>query len=464
MVKYIFFNINKTKKFYIPFFIVLAAVLFSILCSLAIRENIITTQRKQYGNYAAAAIVPSNDGSIFTHINDEFIESNFNSRYMSDYYAFSEHPAGADILAVSSDLFSPSTFRYGGIVPFNLMVYSSIEKSTHFRLGDRLIKEGRFAGNISECNISAELAKLNNLIVGDYIEIFIYPYNRIELKLEIVGIYEDFTEEISNELTLVASKYKTLRYDEYGLPSMSERTAYASEDIISRNQILTAVSASDELKYINLLYVKSGLDYGSGYDAVVYFAHDENSLLNFVNRTSDTLSKEFVILDSGDVMRAVLHILESTESSLNRFLVIIVSFGISLCGFIVFFILRERTYDIGVFRIKGMSKGKTAFLLSGEVFVVSAIAFIVAFVIYIITFKQIADSFTHIGSVIPDYGTVGTIMNVQNAVLSLEIFLPLTPFVFIAGFLATVSLSAIVGLAAVLFISRHEPMKTMTEH
>jgi hypothetical protein len=117
-----------------------------------------------------------------------------------------------------------------------------------------------------------------------------------------------------------------------------------------------------------------------------------------------------------------------------------------------------------VFRTRGLSKGKTAFQLSGEVFAVSAIAFIVAFVIYIITFKKIAASFIHIGSVIIDYGTLENIMNVQNAVLNLEVFLPITPLVFLTVFFVTVSLSAIAGLAAVLFISRHEPMKTMTEH
>jgi len=173
-----------------------------------------------------------------------------------------------------------------------------------------------------------------------------------------------------------------------------------------------------------------------------------------------------MIYDSADMMRYVHYVLDRTARSFNWLLAIAYLINVIFCTLIIFYILKDRTYDISVFRARGMSRIKTAMLLSGEVFIVFTLAFATAGVLYFRTFASVAgfmhqmqDRFTSTDSSFwLDFSP-----EVMNAAREYEFSATVGFVEFIYGFVAAVIHTVIVGFAASLFISRHEPMKTMTK-
>jgi putative ABC transport system permease protein len=445
------------------------------MCSFAIRKNIIKAYEQHIGKYAAVAIVTEN--GFFSepmhslervNIDDDFIKSFIMSEYIFDYYAFNQRPAGSNTLksipSILSDEWSDWIIRDEGNTPFDLIIYSDISKSTHFRIGDRKIIDGRFAENTDECNVSNELANLNGLAVGDYIEIFIFYRNPQYFNLKIVGIYEDNTNEIINELVLVTPKIFNSLTNEAGI--REGHFTSASKNNISFNQILTVSPSSKDLITFSVLNIDLG------YDALVYYTHDEMSIINYVNKLEDLLPEQFVTLDSGETLRTVLFIFEETENSFTWFLIIVNIASIIFCILIVFYILKDRTYDIGVFRTRGMSRIKTSVLISSEVFIVLLFAFIIAWVLYINTFINIVGYIYNIQaiSMINESFVTGNYKGhvldnfAYSAARNHAFFLSADLFDLFFIFLIIITFAVIVSFFAVLFISRHEPMKTMTEH
>jgi len=434
------------------------------MCSFAIRENIIKSFKQHVGKYAVITI--TTDSSYFNvseysyermskqvYINEDFIENYMMSEYISDNYGFTQFYS-------SSSMLNPVSIEEFGFhfiseeMPFFLMIYSDVSKSTYFKVGERRIAEGRFAENTSECNISEELAKLNRLSVGDSIEISIF---RRKYNLEIVGIYKDNSAEISSELDLVCPMLGREKTDGGNLVSTA-----VSFYGVSRNNILTAAPSSRDIKTFEADLTGFGVaDINYGYDVLVCYTYDEKSIFEYIDRIEKTLPEQFVIMDSTGALRSVIHRLEMTENAFTQLLLIASLISVIFCGFIIFFILKDRTYDIGVFRTKGMSRTKTAVLVSCEILIVSLLASAVAFTLYTITFINIAESI-YDTQISPQLNIL--FWTIEAASIEHEFFLPFAPLVMLFSFSVMIIFTAVVSLFAVLFISRHEPMKTMTEH
>jgi ABC-type antimicrobial peptide transport system permease subunit len=443
------------------------------MCSFGIRENTMAAEEKQIGKYAAVAIA-AKDGyfsdpfnlPVRINIDEKFIDSHIMPKYVSDYYAFSEWVIAADAL-IPAIPESPSnewkdyieTYVEMGHI-FSLTAYSDISESTHFRLGDRRIAQGRYAENASECNISAELAELNGLSVGDSVKLNSIYYDDPNFTFEIVGIYEDDTEDMTDELELIAPKRSSEKdvIEINGTLTEVTQVTQLTPKHISRNQILTAVSASSDLAK----FTYAGADLG--YDILVYYIVDEKSIFACVDELSEILPDQFEIFDSGDTLRALLAIFEITKNSFNTFLTIAGLMGIVLGALIIFYVLKDRAYDISVFRLRGLSRTRTAFLMTGEVFVISLISLTAAWILYVTTFTRLFKPLFEIRGNIYANGDMIDYHKTMDAVRNYEIFLSASPLEFFVSLLVTVIFTAIIGLAAALFISRHEPMKAMTEH
>ncbi|MDR2600216.1 MAG: FtsX-like permease family protein, partial [Oscillospiraceae bacterium] len=144
-----------------------------------------------------------------------------------------------------------------------------------------------------------------------------------------------------------------------------------------------------------------------------------------------------------------------------------------LCTLILFFVLKSRIYDIGVFRTRGMPRINVAMFITGEIFVVTTFAFIIAMIVYWNTFLNfiryqysledtaLMIQFSNFGKVEGRYFDVLTFRDFLSVH---EAFLPTNPYIFIIVFLISILITVIIGLASVFFISRHEPMKIMTKH
>jgi len=416
-----------------------------------VRNNILSAKEEQFGKYAVVALARS--PALFTN---EWIERHALSEYVSEYYGFSETWMGSEtLLSTPTPVYEPWGIPFvgpfDGAMPFTLLAYSDIEKSTHFRFGDRGIIDGRFAQDTSECNISTELSQLNGLSVGDTIEIYMYYDNPIFFSFKIVGIYADYTTEISNELPLVTPRVTGKGIHE-GMPAIY--TERVSQDNISRNQILTAAPSSTDLAVLGV----------SSYSVAVYFVHDEKSILEYIE-TID-LPNQLMIFDSADMRRYVHHVLDRTAISFDRILLITYLINVIFGTLIIFYILKARAYDIGSFRARGMSRTRTAFLLIGEIFAVFTLAFATAGVLYFTMYTPIASLFHQMQNrlISSDQSFwINFSPEVMNAAYEFKFAVSINPFNLIYGFIATIAHIIIVGFATTLFISRHEPMKTMTK-
>ncbi|MDR2599737.1 MAG: hypothetical protein LBC73_05620, partial [Oscillospiraceae bacterium] len=365
MLKYTFKNLLKTIKFYIPLLLILATVLLFLLFSLGTRENTIASNQEYLGKYAAVGIVGRSSNNYM--IDEEFIDRFYSSEFTKDYYAFSEFSIGSDMLISTpytltveyedsvgwGNIVTPEG-RVAGINPnflFTWLVYSDIEKSTHFWLDDRRIIEGRFAENTRECNISIDLAELNGLVLGDEITFYLNYIRSEKITLEIVGIFEDNTEKIINEAVLVEPVSILANRD--GIKSVWYGQ-YVSQNNLSRNQILSVAQTSDELIALNLSDGMAVTEYG--YNAVLYYTYDENSVIKYVDWIESMLSNRFVVLDSIAQLRIMSIFYSNVENSVNWLLTIATLICLVLCTLILFFVLKSRIYDIGVFRTRGMPR------------------------------------------------------------------------------------------------------------
>jgi len=480
MTKYTILNIIKYKRQYIPLLLILILVLFIFLCIFAISENIKIAHEQHIGRYAAVAIVPresyynasSRDVAI---IGDDFITGLASQEYIYDYYAFIERRSGSYTLEPYRPVLPENQWaweiRSNNLNPmmFDLMIYSDIEKSTHFKLGSRMIAEGRFAENINECNISTVLAELNGLSVGDIIEINVFrfdppnPGRFLKFEFIIVGIYEDNTDEVTNELALVFPGILDAFINHDGVFTIYGK--HASQDNISRNQILTTLPFYD-----TDIEVFENLDIGYGFDALVFYVNDETSIFTFIDEFGDSLSEEYIVMDSADIIRSVFLISEKVQKSFFLLFVIASVICAVFSALLIFYILSNRIYDISVFRARGMPRVVIAAFVSSEALFVSLLSFTMTWVLYTHTFeivgnflyKNRGNSFTNMTIIYNGHRLNGRAF--FDALINHELFMVANPYMFIAGVICITIFTAIIGLATVLFISRHEPIKTMTEY
>jgi len=182
-IKYALRNIWKTKSLYIPVFYIATFTLVVIMAAAAIRPHVSSALEGVYGEYAAIAITRYNDlGWIWLGSNHakrtsapmeydglvlsdaviaEIAKSATN--YVTGYYAFTQIPFTSTQLQYVA--------QHGAVCPlcpvgdhdlacwqFSIIAYTDISMSTHFRLNDRSIIDGRFAENANETNISTDLA------------------------------------------------------------------------------------------------------------------------------------------------------------------------------------------------------------------------------------------------------------------------------------------------------------------
>jgi putative ABC transport system permease protein len=173
------------------------------------------------------------------------------------------------------------------------------------------------------------------------------------------------------------------------------------------------------------------------------------------------------MLDSMDMAVYMRYVLDKAVDSFTNLLVIICFISVLFCALLIINVLKNRTYDIGVLRARGMAKTKIAFFLSCEVFIVAITSFLAAFALYITAFASVANSMYNF-----QFAIVGNDQSFwsnftsssANAAREYEFALSVYPYTLLYGIIIVAVFTFAVGFAAILFISRHEPMKTMTRY
>ena len=227
---------------------------------------------------------------------------------------------------------------------FTLVGYSSYSGMSEFINGNYAIIEGIVDDDFTKnsCVINEELAKLNNLKVGDAITIINPDNNDLTYELIITGIFKD------NEETT----------DMYGMYTNSVN------NIITNLNFVKKLSVDDEdIKYsINPTYI----------------LNNKNDFDSFKNEVSAKgLSEYYQVTSNIETIEKETASINNVKTFAITFLLITLVIGIIVLLVINMINVRERKYEIGVLRTIGMKKSLVISQFVFELVVVSIFALLI---------------------------------------------------------------------------------------
>jgi len=383
---------------------------------------------------------------------------------LTDFVAFSQsdylrHTVfSADVLAWSDSVFAVDDPFFGTDIrnmdngePMNVETLRLVTTSDPNALPDfgtlREIVDGRMFADINEAIISQELARLNNISVGDTIEfVGAYATDRA-FALTIVGIYSDQTEEYLNPWMLMFGSF----------PSQNRR-----------NEIITSFDT----------LLASGWETNAGLDIDFhYFLADPANLGSF---EAQVRAMGLPFTYNVDINRAaferVTGPLAGVSSAAVTFMVVVLMLGAITLALISYMAVRERKYEVGVLRAMGLDRSKIAFGLIAESLMIAAVCLVIGLGAGSAMAQPIANGLlnsrveeaeavenpganrvlfaggqTQIGDGTAGYTPIS------------EIQLSLGADVIVQIILITLGLAALTGIIGMVIITKYEPLKILRE-
>ncbi|WP_291579374.1 ABC transporter permease [Clostridium sp. UBA6640] len=213
---------------------------------------------------------------------------------------------------------------------------SDIKSLAEFKEGKRKVIDGSMYKEKNECIISKDLAELNNIKVGDTIEV--KTMDSVTHKLKVAGIYFDSTSE-------------------YG--AMPAKIAYMNKrnEILCSFDTLMGMSKPDELMV----------------DAK-YFLKSPDMLDAFEKEVREKgLPEVYSVSTDEDSYNKIVGPVEGLGSITLIFILVVLGLGSVVLMLLNTLSIRERKYEIGVLRAMGMKKGKVALGLITESLMITVI-------------------------------------------------------------------------------------------
>ncbi|MCL2158947.1 MAG: hypothetical protein FWH48_06025, partial [Oscillospiraceae bacterium] len=188
----------------------------------------------------------------------------------------------------------------------------------------RQIVEGRMFESLNECIISEELAALNNLSVGDTIELRGAYATDKNYNMKIVGIYSDATEDYTNWFLAINGRFADNR----------------------RNEILTSFET----------LMSAGWETNAGLDMKMeYFLKDPDDIGSFEAEVrSIGLPITYNVSINQAAYDKVTGPLSGMKGAALTFMIAILALGAIVLALLSFMAVRERKYEVGVLRAMGM--------------------------------------------------------------------------------------------------------------
>ncbi len=257
--------------------------------------------------------------------------------------------------------------RMGSQGDFTVVGYNSHDAMTSFVSGTKKITEGAVFDTEtteSQCIVSDELATLNELSVGDTINL-VNPNNEEEtITMTICGIYnnsEATTNQSGNMMGFNASSD----------PANQIYVSYNALKGIVDNSKTNATVEVDETSGISTSTAIRGQESGTYVFSSVenYKAFETDAVTLGLDDSVYTVSSQDVTAYEESLLP-----LNNLSTYATYFLVVVLIIGGAILVVFNIFAIRERKYEIGVLAAIGMNKAKIATQFITEVFIVTIIA------------------------------------------------------------------------------------------
>ncbi len=375
------------------------------------------------------------------------------------YIAFSESEHLQRSVLTGYMLFTPDGFKFpdkgngsantgggssgnGGIITEAsqdmLIAEDHVLESADFKNGIRRIIDGKEYREKNECIISKTVADLNGLTIGDIIKIKDITENSDEsIALKITGIFEDYANPQDDEFAGMLGANKC--------------------DILTNFDTAVACKWFETAGQVNAIYFLKSPDHLEAFQKEI----SEKGLSKFYRAATDEITYNQIV---GPV--------EGLSKVTNTFLVVVLVLGSIILILLSTLAIRERKYEIGVLRAMGMKKGKVAIGLMTEILVVTIICLVLGLGVGSFAAQPVANSLLEEQIKIAEEGSVlggGSIIltpmtnnGTELETLS-EIEVRLSGGAILQITLIALFLTIISSAAVIVYITRFEPMKILSE-
>jgi len=318
----------------------------------------------------------------------------------------------------------------------NVKGYTNPEQLDDFREGYRGITSGAFPAGNNECIVSEDFAALNNIEVGDVIDIAQGMVADNPLSLKVVGIYFDFTQNMFGD------------------------TISAPAAINVRNDIITNYETAAD-------FAKSD----PRVDTAAYFLKNPDLLPKFESEARAAgLSYDYKVTTDEDAYNRIIGPVEGMTKISFTFMTVVLILGGLILILLATLSIRERKYEVGVLRAMGMKKHEVAFGLISESLAVTVICLVIGLGIGATVAQPVSDmllkgqvdaaeSNSNSGTGM-FYAGVQTDTNAKP-LTDLDVSLNLKVIIMIVLIsLLLVSISSVTGIS---YITKYEPIKILME-
>jgi len=328
-------------------------------------------------------------------------------------------------------------------IPFRLLGTSEPGED----LSDIII-EGRMFDSLNEVIIDDELARLNNISIGDTIQL----ETSFALISEFTGIE---MEDKFFELTVVGI-YSADLY---------EQSLFAFTDIFTSFDTIAAMGWESNF----------GLTM-----SVEYFLRNPDYLELFEKEVrAKGLPDTYIVSINQAVFDRVSSPMLSMKSAVMTFSIVILVLGAIVLALISFLVVRERKYEVGVLRAMGMERGKVAFGILTEAVIMTTLCLVIGLGIGGATAQPIANNLLENRVVAAETRAEELGQNIGGSVVVFggqmqmehsigyrpesEITVGLSTDVIFQIIAITLGLAALSGIIGVAVITRYEPLKILRE-
>lgn len=271
---------------------------------------------------------------------------------------------------------------------FEIDGYSSYDAMTDFVNGTYKVTDGEMISDFGsfECVISSELATLNQIVVGDTINLK-NPNTESTYDFLVKGIYKDNSDANDS-----ASMYSE-----------------SANKIITGSGVIDVLVQNDSTLVTNI--------------TPSFILQDEESIEKFTNEVKEKGLNEYYVINTNlDELKNATKSIENVRTFSTTFLIITLIIS-SVVLFVINMInIRERKYEIGVFRTIGISKFKLTIQFILELLIVCIIMLCIGAVVGKYLSKPVGNKLLQILGV----GVLLSLASSLASMISIHRFSPLT--------------------------------------